>query len=172
MHAACKYGHLSVIDYLTTIHTNLDLQDKVNLIIFYLFFYFIAWLLLLPRLPPHFLLLYLFFYVLLSRCTVISNWEFHLEMVGLIEDVLVLKQLVYLLWFMKSGETISIFFSIFITVDLCLRTEVPLTFFYSRWSQNFMSPNHQKLSKIAKTLLTKGLQLKIDQKIHAKTLYV
>lgn len=29
LHAACKYGHVSVVDYLTTIHTSLDLRDQV-----------------------------------------------------------------------------------------------------------------------------------------------
>ena len=29
LHAACKYGHNSTVQYLTTTHTNLDAQDMV-----------------------------------------------------------------------------------------------------------------------------------------------
>ena len=37
LHAAAKYGQLSIVEYLVTIHTNLDLLDQV----IYLFFIFV-----------------------------------------------------------------------------------------------------------------------------------
>ena len=30
LHTGCKYGHSSVVQYLVTTHTNLDLQDMVS----------------------------------------------------------------------------------------------------------------------------------------------
>ena len=30
LHAGCRYGHASVLQYLATIHTNIDLQDNVS----------------------------------------------------------------------------------------------------------------------------------------------
>ena len=44
LHAGCKYGHTAVVEYLVSIHTNIDLQDSVS---FYCFlfrfsFYFIS----------------------------------------------------------------------------------------------------------------------------------
>ena len=36
LHTACNYGHTSTVEYLTSIHTNLDLQDVVSL--FFIFY--------------------------------------------------------------------------------------------------------------------------------------
>ena len=31
LHGGCKYGHTAVLQYLTSIHTNIDLQDNVSI---------------------------------------------------------------------------------------------------------------------------------------------
>ena len=38
LHTACNYGHTQTVEYLTSIHTNLDLQDVVSLFCFISFF--------------------------------------------------------------------------------------------------------------------------------------
>ena len=39
LHAGCKYGHTSVVEYLVSIHTKIDLQDSVSF--YFLLFFFI-----------------------------------------------------------------------------------------------------------------------------------
>ena len=40
LHTACNYGHTQTVEYLTSIHTSLDLQDVVSLFYFNLFRFF------------------------------------------------------------------------------------------------------------------------------------
>lgn len=37
LHTACNYGHTQTVEYLTSIHTSLDLQDVVSLFHFIFF---------------------------------------------------------------------------------------------------------------------------------------
>ena len=39
LHAGCKYGHTSVVEYLVSIHTKIDLQDSVSFYFLLFFFY-------------------------------------------------------------------------------------------------------------------------------------
>ena len=41
LHAGCKYGHAAVVEYLVSIHTNIDLQDAVSFVLFFILFCFL-----------------------------------------------------------------------------------------------------------------------------------
>ena len=63
LHTACNYGHTSTVEYLTSIHTNLDAQDIVSLFYCMYIIIFVQFLTLLSHLLK---LLIFTYYVLFS----------------------------------------------------------------------------------------------------------